>query len=341
MSTVEEVRGVTRGAGAALTALVSGSMVLSGRMCRCAAHAVTWAWDQVSVDAEATAAAQDRADKAAQAKAAKAKAKIEAWRRKQKGAEDEDDAEDEHQDEQEEVRAAPVRPVRRPALESLGMFILGGVLVAGTGGTLGVLVWPYMQALAPWRGMIATVGGLAWMAAAWMVAPPPAEDDENEDQDEHQDDVEDAEVSPGDLLARHVLGALAALEEEGRPGLHVVHLIATAEKAGILAPGAMDKAAMRAWLEASGFPVTKSVKVRREVDYGVRVDRLTEALGMGPGEALKRVFGGGPAAPAERAPQAPTEAPVEAAAIPAPAPGLTLVKPLPDGDSPEGAQGAA
>ncbi|MDT0455546.1 hypothetical protein RM550_07310 [Streptomyces sp. DSM 41527] len=330
MSAVTEVRALTRGSGAALTALLSGSMVLAGRGCRCASRALSWAWDQASVDAPATAAAQTKADKAAQA--AKARAN-----KSKKANTDEQD--ENGQEDPEEVKALPVKAVRRPALESLAMLALGGVMAAGAVATLGTVAWPYLQQLAPWRGLIAGVGGLAWMVAAWMVAPPPAEDEHQDDGQEHEDvEHEDGGLSPGDLLGRHVLAELAELEKQGRPGLHVTALITSAEEAGLLAADAMDKTAMRAWLEATGLPVTKSVKVAGEVDYGVRIDRVREALGMGPTEALERAFGG---APASTTPAAPVEAPVTPVVAPAQAPCLTLLKPLPDGGSQDAAQGAA
>ncbi|MEV6810184.1 hypothetical protein [Streptomyces sp. NPDC051132] len=321
MSTVDEVRQVTRGGSAAITALWSGSMILGGRLCGCVATAVRWAWDQASRDPEATAAAQ----------------------------------------------AAAGQPVRRPVPETLGMLAIAGMLAAGALGTVGTLawphLWPYVQMLAPWRGLILTVGGLAWMTAAWMVAPPlpvaeaPAEEvDEpgefaDEDLEEGEGPADEPTVS--DRLARHVLAALAELESAGKSGVHVSALIASAEEAQILAPGTFDKAGMRRWLEASGLPVTKSVKVQGDVDYGVRVDRVTEALGMGPAEALARLAGGGaqtaPPAPATAPAQAPAEAPtvapagvpLPAAAAPAHSPRLALVTPLPDDGSHGSAQGAA
>ncbi len=351
---------MTRGGGAALTALWSGSMVLGGKLCGCLPAALKWAWDLASVDTEATAAAQAEADKKAKAKAAKANKKA----KKAEAADDDEDQEDEPEEET-EVTAPRVAPVRRPFPESLGMFAIGGMLAAGTLGTVVTLAGPYVRMLAPWSGVIATVGGLAWMVAAWMVAPPPApaeEDDqevdgeaefEEDDQEEGEAPADEPEATPSDLLARHVLAELAELEKAGKGGVHVTALITSAEKAKLLAPGSTDKTAMRQWLKATGLPVTKSVKVRGDVDYGVRVDRVTEALGMGPGEALARLLGGGvqtaPPAPADTPVQAPAEAaeqtpagvPLPADGVPAQARRLTLVKPLPEGDSQGSAQGVA
>ncbi|WP_008409288.1 MULTISPECIES: hypothetical protein [Streptomyces] len=341
MSTVgAELRVVTRGGRAAMTALVSGSVILTGRLCGCVGAALSWAWDLASVDADATAAVQAKADQRATAKARKAA--------KAKRAED-----DEGDVDQEEpaVSAPPVRPVRRPAVEALGMLGIGGGLVAGAVATVWPLVAPHLAALAAWRGVIASGITVAWMAAAWMVAPAPPAAPVEEDQEAEEDQEEAA--SPADLLARHVLGQLAELEAAGRRGVHVTALISSAEEAGLLAPGAMDKAAMRAWLPASGIPVTKSVKVRGDVDFGLSVAHVTAALGMSPGEALRRLSGEAPEtsveAPSGEAPEPPAEAPSgEAPEAPAPAPvealppaRLALVKPLPEEGAPEGARGAA
>ncbi|MFP3119858.1 hypothetical protein [Streptomyces sp. Iso 434] len=337
-----ELRAVTRGGGAAMTALVAGSVILTRRLCGCVGTALSWVWDLASVDGEATAAEQHGADMRATAKAVKA-AKAAA----KKAAEDGDDQADD-QAEARLVSAPPVRPVRRPAVEALGMLGIGGGLVAGAVATVWPLVAPHLAALAAWRGVIASGITVAWMAAAWMVAPAPTTAPVEEAVEEAEEEVEEA-ASPADLLARHVLEQLAELEAAGRRGVHVTALISSAEEAGLLAPGAMDKTRMRAWLPASGIPVTKSVKVRGDVDYGLSIAHVTKALGMSPGEALRRLSGEAPATPVEapsgEAPEPPADAPVEGApeapveALP-PA-RLALVKALPEEGAPEGARGAA
>ncbi|KAF0794764.1 MULTISPECIES: hypothetical protein [Streptomyces] len=342
-----ELRAVTRGGGAAMTALVSGSVILTRRLCGCVGTALSWVWDLASVDGEATAAEQYGADMRATAKAVKA-AKAATKAAAENGGDQADD-----QAEARPVSAPPVRPVRRPAVEALGMLGIGGGLVAGAVATVWPLVAPHLAALAAWRGVIASGITVAWMAAAWMVAPAPPAAPVEDDQEEDDQEEDDQEEAPADLLARHVLEQLAELEAAGRPGTHVTALISSAEAAGLLAPGAMDKTRMREWLTASGIPVTKSVKVAKAVDFGVRVDRVTEALGMSPGEALRRLSGEAPATPVEapsgEAPEPPAEAPVEGAPeAPVPAPvealqpaRLALVKPLPEEGAPEGARGAA
>ncbi|MEU8764997.1 hypothetical protein [Streptomyces sp. NPDC048659] len=372
MTTTDEmrVRDVTRGGAAALTALWSGSMVLGGKLCGCVPAALKWAWNLASVDTEATAAAQADADKKAKAKAAKTKAKAKKSAKKTDVDEDDDEDQDDEPEEDQEVTAPPVAPVRRPFPESAGMFLIGGMLAAGTLGTAVTLAGPYVKMLAPWSGVIATVGGMAWMVAAWMLAPPPAPAEEDleevddqevdgeeefaeEDQEEGEAPADEPETPLSDLLVRHVFAELAKLEKEGRPAVHLTMLIASAEEEKLLAPGATDKLALRDWLEASGIPVTKQVGIKKKNDWGVRVDAFTEALGMGPGEALARLLGGGaetappaPAetpvpAPAETPEQTPAGVPLPASDVPAQVRRLTLVKPLPEGEPQESGQGVA
>ncbi|WP_424862151.1 hypothetical protein [Streptomyces sp. MMS24-I29] len=366
MSAVSEARAVTRGIGPAITALISGSMVLAGRACGCVPVAVRWAWDQASADAEATAKKQVAADREAQkaAKAAGAAAPVAA---------------------PEEVTAPPVAPVRRPTLEALGVFALGGVIAAGAVRTvvrlLSAQVGEWLDHLAPYRGLIGGALVLGWMAAAWMVAPPPKPaTDDIEDQEHATDDIEDQEhadddlededagedaptaddgLSPSQRLQRHILEQLAALEvaHGGRGGLHVVTLIQSAEQARLLSPGAMSKKAMRDWLEASKFPVAKSTRqpggvptpAPSDVDYGVKISELSGVLGSSVSEAVRYMYGtpiaAPPSAPVQTSAQAPVPAPAEAppeapagaVAGGVPGPRLRLVQPL----SPDPSQGSA
>ncbi|MFC8176542.1 hypothetical protein [Streptomyces sp. NPDC057325] len=265
MSTVAEVRGLTRGGSSALTALVSGSMVLAGKLCGCVPAALGWAWAQASIDIEATAAAQAKADRAAAKKA--------------------DD---------EEVRAPQVAPVRRPAMEALGMLALGGALAAGALGTIGAVVWPYVQMLAPWRGVIAAVGGLAWMAAAWMLAPPPAPAAETEDEEDLDEDQEQeapaTETDRGMDLLLHIVRDLSDAEASKRAGVHLDVLLDSATAAGLV-PEGTETPVLRAWLEAAGIPVADKLGMRIEgkpvTRVGVRIDAVTGVLGMSPTALLE------------------------------------------------------
>ncbi|MFD5064523.1 hypothetical protein [Streptomyces sp. NPDC058394] len=326
MSTVEEVRGVTRGAGATITALISGSMVLAGKICGCAGHVLVWAWDQASTDTEATDAAQAKADKAAKAKGGRA-------RNTDAGASSGDGSEPGDDDpEQEEVTVPRVRPVRRPALESVGMLALAGMLVAGAAGTAGALIAPYLGLLAPWRPVIISVGGVGWMVAAWMVAPPPkptadatdnAQGEESEEAGERPETAEDR----GTALLWHVLRALADAESAGRAGLHLDVVLDSATAAGLV-PEDTEQPAFRGWVESCGLPTADKVGMRiggkPVTRVGLRIDAATEALGMTPLALLRAraatPAGGAAATPAQPVGETPASTPDQApAGVPVPA----------------------
>ncbi|MFJ3630475.1 hypothetical protein ACIPQ3_30725 [Streptomyces albidoflavus] len=228
--------------------------------------------------------------------------------------------------------------------------------LTGLAAHLGTIVRAVIVALvlAALAQLVRAVPGLMWvivfigLVAVWRAGASVAIEEAVEEEDQ-EDQEEDQEEAPADLLARHVLGQLAELEAAGRRGVHVTALISSAEEAGLLPIGAMDKTAMRAWLPASGIPVTKSVKVRGDVDFGLSIAHVTKALGMSPGEALRRLSGEAPETPVEApsgeapetpvegAPEAPAPAPVEAL----PPARLALVKPLPEEEAESGARGAA
>ncbi len=303
VSATTEVRDITRGTGVALKALVSGSMVLSGRICGCIGRALAWSWDHASADIEATREAQAKADKTTNSKN----------RRSKKNPQSDEDSDDK---EAGPGISRPVKTIRRPVQESIAMLAFGAVLVAGGIATVGAVIWPYMQALSPWRGLIAAGGGIAWMVAAWMVAPPlqhvhesvdEDEDDQpgdeepwDEEMDDDEDDVDAESISPGNALTRHVLTQMSWLEKtHGHTGgLHVVSLIASAEREGILAPDSMSKKSMREWLKDSSFPVAKSTRQPKgvpvlgsEVDYGVKTQELSAVLGGSATQVLTRLYG--------------------------------------------------
>ncbi|MFJ6941172.1 hypothetical protein [Streptomyces sp. NPDC101132] len=305
-----QVREIVR-PGNALPALVSGSVVLAGLLCRCAGRAAGWLWDVASVDAEATAAAQAKADKAARAKAAKAR---KAARAK---ADQDDDVEDDDQEPEDDatVTAPAVRPVRRPVLESLGLAAFGGLLASGAAGTAGTLLWPYVQQLGPYQGVLLTVGGMGWAVAAWTLAPAAAEDDGQEPEaGEQQPDAEDTAPAPdrGTALLLHVVGALAEAEGAGRAGLHLDVVLASAVAAGLLAEGT-EQGEFRAWVEGCGLPTADKVGMRINgrptTRVGLRIDAATAALGMSPAALLR--------ARAQASVQTPGETAVAAAAAPA------------------------
>ncbi|MFZ3500675.1 hypothetical protein ACODT5_46960 [Streptomyces sp. 5.8] len=381
-----------QGIGPTLTALVSGSMILGGKICRCLPIAASWAWDMAAQDPAATAEKQEEADKAAKKKV-EARLKARRARRRKKaaaGEEPEEDEDEEHLD-PETATAPPVAPVIRGRGDTAGILGIGAAIGAGGLYAAWMLVGEAaVTALAPQQPLILTAGGLAWVAAALMLAPPlpvaKVEEDQGDDPDEEfededleddadrddieedlDDDVEDdadtarTYLSPGQKLQRHILARLAQLEDEygGKGGLHVVSLIASAEAAGLLSPGAMTKKDMRDWLEASKVPVAKSTRQPKgvpplgsEVDYGVKVEELAGVLGSSVSVAFRNMYPTTvetpPPAPVQTPAQTPVEAPVRAPAeapsgVPGgvvaggvPGPRLRLVQPL----SPDPSQGS-
>ncbi|MFF4013321.1 hypothetical protein [Streptomyces sp. NPDC001717] len=330
MSTGAQVKEIVR-PGSAFTALVSGSVVLAGMVCRCGGRVLGWAWNAASVDTEATAAAQAKADKAAKSKAAKAKA------RRAKADQDDDLDEDQEPGDGAEVTAPPVKPVRRPVPESLGLAAFGGLLVSGAAGTAGTLLWPYVQQLGPYQGVLATAGGLGWAVAAWMLAPapPPDEDDDQEpDAAEQAEDAEATEPAPdrGTALLLHVVGALAEAEVKGRAGVHLDVVLASAVAAGLL-PEGTGQGELRTWVEGCGLPTADKVGMRiggkPVTRVGLRIDTATAALGMSPAALLRARAQAPVTAPGETAvaaAAAPARVPVQAvgerpaeASVPAPA----------------------
>lgn len=386
-----------QGVGPVLAALVSGSMVLGGRICTCVMTAGSRLWETASTNPAETAERQEAANAAARKRAA-AKAKAAAGRRRKRADDDDqDDLDDDAGELTEEQLAAivapPVAMVRRGKGDALAVLGLGGLL-ASAGAYAGArTVGPMIVDLVGGNGsMIVCGGAVAWTVAAWMVSPPPApaaaeaddqdveeEDDldvEGDDLDVEEDDQDVAQHqgSPGDRLARHVLEQLAALEQTygGRGGLHVVTLIASAEAAGILSPGAMTTDGMRTWLRSSGFVLDKSTRqpqgvpttIPSGVGYGVKVGDMAGVFGRTVSETVQRLYGApapGPVqaplhTPAEAPATAPVQplvpAPAEAPAAPpaaaphgapagaVPAPRLYLVKPPSPEPSQDGAQDA-
>lgn len=305
-----------RGIGTALTALIHGSVILTRRVCGCAVHGVRLAWDAAAVDPQATVRRQAKADAAAREKAA------------------EDGATGDLSD----ITARPVAPVRRPAPDAGGILALGAALAAGAVSAAWRMAAPslgeWWTALEPYHSLIISGAGLAWMAAAWMIAPPPADEDDDQeewddddvdqDDDDVQEDADDAEEGPedrGTALLWHVIRDLSDAEYAKRAGVHVDVLLDSARAAGHV-PGDADVTSMREWLEAAGIPVTDKVGMRIEgkpvTRTGVRLDAVTAALGMTPTTLLNSrtatAPGGGPAAPAGRAGETPAETPSEAPA---------------------------
>ncbi|MEV6574832.1 hypothetical protein [Streptomyces sp. NPDC051577] len=298
-----------KGLGAALTALVNGSMILTSRGCGCVADLARLAWKEAATDPEATAENQAQANRAAQQKEGKRRAAA----RRGKGDHDE---ETEEQDDLSDVQAPPVDPVRRSNLEAVGVLTLAGALAAGAINAAWRLMSPstgeWWAAATPYHHLIYWGGGLVWMAAAWMVGAPPApsaEDDdpqewaddpegEYEDPDDSQDAYDDQDdENPGDSgglapasdrgmdLLLHLMLDLSDAEFSRRAGVHLDVLLDSAKADGHVGQNT-EQSDFRAWLEAVGIPVEDKLGMRIEgrpvTRMGVRIDAVTTVLGMTP-----------------------------------------------------------
>ncbi|MFD4855135.1 hypothetical protein [Streptomyces atratus] len=328
------------GLGTALTALIHGSMILTGKACGCAVHGVRLAWDAASTDPEATAQRQTKADRAAQQKELKA-------RREKRDDQDDDQDDDGAAGDLSEVTAPPVAPVRRPALESLGVLALGTALAAGAVSAAWRMAAPAAGAwwadMEPYRYLIITGAGLAWMVAAWMIAPPPAaKDDDQGEWDDDQDDAAGAPEDRGTALLWHVIRDLSDAEYSKRAGVHLDVLLDSATAAGHV-PEDTDLTVMRAWLEAAGLPVVDKLGMRIEgkpvTRVGVRIDAATAALGMTPTALLEAragtPAGGGPAAPGGPVGETPASTPAQSPAeVPAEVPVPAVLALIPGGRQP-------
>ncbi|WP_228995088.1 hypothetical protein [Streptomyces sp. DH8] len=312
------------GLGTALTALIKGSMVLTGKLCGCVTTAGRLAWDSAATDPQATAARQAKADAAAQRQALKA--------RKSDDQNDEDDLP--------EVTAPPVAPVRRPALEALGVAALGGALGVGALHAAWRLLSPaagqWWASVEPYQYLILTGAGLAWMVAAWMVAPPETAVDAADEPEERDDEPDqDDDADRGTALLWHVVRALASAESAGRAGLHLDAVLDSAAEAGLI-PEDTELAVLRSWVEAAGLPTEDKVGYRIAgkpvTRAGFKIAAVTEALGMSPAALLQarpqHPLGGAPAVPAQPVEEAPVEAP---ASTPAETPVPAVLRLIPGG----------
>lgn len=291
---VLEVWAVTSGTWSGIKTIWRGSWALAGLGCRCVVRAVRWAWDQASDDPQAAAVVAAYGKKRA------------AVLKKMKDADEE-----EREAALEELGDAPSGG--RPLLESLGFVALGGLLAVGAGGMAAALITPHLGALVPWEPVIVSVGGVAWIVAAWKVAPPPppAKDKGDGDGQEDEDaEVEDDRDDVQTLLLWHVLEALADAERVGRAGVHLDAVLSSATAAGLLAVDT-ELAVLRTWIEGTGLPSVDKLGMRvggkPVTRVGLRVDGATEALGGSPLALVQARLGGASPAPAETVGETPAE----------------------------------
>ncbi|MFE5811190.1 hypothetical protein [Streptomyces sp. NPDC056491] len=305
-----------------LAALVSGSLVLGGRICTCITTAGTRMWETACTDPAATAERQEAANEAARKRAA-AKAKAAAARRRKRADDGEDDDDDDDGELTAEqlaaITAPPVVMVRRDKGDALAVLGLGGLLSAAGVYAGAQTAGPMIADLVGGNGsMIVCGGALVWAVAAWMVSPPPeaaeAEDVEEGFEDPEggfgefeEDDVEEGQeaappaVHPGAALLWHVIRDLSDAEFSKRAGVHLDVLLDSAVASGLL-PQDTEQTKFRQWLEAAGIPTVEKLGMRIEgkpvTRAGARVDAFTAAHGYSPTALLQNTPAAGTRTPA-------------------------------------------
>lgn len=176
-------------------------------------------------------------------------------------------------------------------------------------------LWPVVGG---WVPTVLTTAPVVWVVAA-LIAGQQGDHDpgaEGDDDQEQPQDAEAGEADRGTALLLHVLTALSDAEFSKRKGVHLDAVLSSAVAARLLAEGT-EVADLRGWVESTGLPTVDKLGMRIDgqptTRVGLRVDAVTEALGMSPtawltarSDALVRSSG---------------EAPDEASAVPAPAAG--------------------
>lgn len=297
---------ITQGSGGVLASLLRGSVVLTGRVCRCLPRLAALGprvWAYACLDGKATDERQQRAYEAAVARAVKA---------------------DKPEPTPEEIPR--VTPSRRSPGDALGFLVAGSVVGFGVVGTVASVALPRLLAVVP-DGIgpyVLGAAAVAWTGAALAVAPPlPADPEEEEVEEGQEDDVEDQapeeqvpQADPREPLFWHVITALSDAEFTRRAGVHLDVLLSSAGAAGIV-PADTEQARFRGWVEKGlGLPVTDSLGMRIEgkpvTRTGVRVDAVAGVLGMTPTALLEARTERGLQRSAEAPVQAPAEAPIPA-----------------------------
>lgn len=321
---------IMQGSSRVLSSLLRGSVVLTGRICRCLPRLAVLGpavWAMACRDAQATDEKQQRAFDAALAAARKA-----------------------NQADPEPGDIPRVVPVRRPRGEALGFLAAGAVVGFGAVGTVFSAAAPRLLAVVP-DGIgpyVFAAAAVAWTAAALALAPPFSrsadEEPEDEDQDKRADEQEvggeQSEERRGTELLLHVLVALSDAEYTKRTGVHLDAVLASAVARGLLDAGT-ELSDFRAWVESTGLPTVDKLGMRiagtPTTRVGVRVDAATAALGMTPtalleahSHALIQALGKAPATAGPGPAQVPAAAVEEELAevadgTPAEAPVSTLV----------------
>ncbi|KFG71426.1 hypothetical protein [Streptomyces mutabilis] len=221
------------------------------------------------------------------------------------------------------------------AIERVGLgcliLLFAGVVIAGLTWLFMWLVWPHITAYVPVGGAVLTV---AWVIAAWMIAPPPQETTTRNDHEKSAGEQEESEQDRFTrLLARFVVAAVRDAAPE-HMGVHISELLRRLQQEARGFEG-WEQLQLRKWCTAAGIPVSRNVRAKgKGPTWGVRADELQEAFGTSLDEALKTLARPAPRPPSEAPPipaQAADEGPVTPvtsppAEAPAPAPPSVPVK---------------
>ncbi|MEU0275518.1 hypothetical protein [Streptomyces sp. NPDC006307] len=209
------------------------------------------------------------------------------------------------------------------AADTLESYALGVLLVLVLGAVLRTAVPPLAAALgnllAPYVPVVLGLLGVAWIIAATMLAPSPADEDTPKNDHENDGVGEQSDLSPEDeqaarvaaaelWLVRLVLGAVLTAVAGGRRGVHLATIVE-----GL--PDPWTVGSLRASCERVGLPV-KKINIRGVGNtWGVHIDELESTLGMPLEDALDRLAqhpASTPSAtPAESPVHTPNEAPAE------------------------------
>ncbi|MEU4077548.1 hypothetical protein [Streptomyces venezuelae] len=232
------------------------------------------------------------------------------------------------------TRAAADDAIERVGLGCL-ILLFAGVVIAGLIWLFMWLVWPYIAPYAPVGGAVLAV---AWVIAAWMIAPPPQETTTRNDHEKSAGEQE--EESEQDrftrLLARFVVAAVRDAAPE-HMGVHISELLGRLQQESRGFEG-WEQVQLREFCTAAGIPVSRNVRAKgKGPTWGVRADELQEAFGTSLDEALETLARPAPRAPSEEPPATPAQAedtPPATTLTPPPAEGPVTTLTAPPAEAP-------
>ncbi|MFE7485046.1 hypothetical protein [Streptomyces sp. NPDC057552] len=204
-----------------------------------------------------------------------------------------------------EVRAAADDAIERIGLGCL-ILLFAGVVIGGIIWLFMWLVWPHIAAYAP---VAAAVLSVAWVIAAWMIAPPPPETTTRNDH-ENSAGEQDEESEP-DRFARGLGRFIVAAVRDAAPahmGVHIAELLERLQQEQRNFDD-WDQARLREWCTAAGIPVSRNVRAKgKGPTWGVRADELQKAFNTSLDEAVEALSRPAPRAPSEGPPATPVQA---------------------------------